>query len=64
MSLRYEQYHALKMTRDLLRDLLDPKLRPKTQKEMRERVLGCLRHYPFLEESGEPMFSKDEFTED
>jgi len=64
MSLRYEQYAALKFTRKFLSDLLTVELYPKTRKEMRERVLTCLRHFPFLFENGQPMWSKDSFTED
>lgn len=63
MSLRFEQYHSLLKTRDFLRDLLDPKRAPKTRKEMKSRVSGCLRHFPFLEKNGKPMFSNDKFSE-
>jgi len=61
MSLRYEQYRALKRSRDLLCDLLEPSRRPKTVKELRLRVACALRHFPFLEESGKPMWSQDNF---
>lgn len=61
MSIKSEQYRSLLMTRNFLRELLDPKLAPKTRKEMKSRVSRCLRHYPFLEENGKPMFSKDNF---
>jgi hypothetical protein len=61
VSLRYEQYTALRRTRQFLRDLLHPSTRPKTVKDLRARASACLRHYPFLEESGKPMFSQDEF---
>lgn len=64
MSLRYEQYYALRKTKDFLHDLLIPKNRPKTVKEMRERVFSCLRHFPPLDEDGEPYFSQDKFTKD
>jgi hypothetical protein len=62
MSLRYEQGEALKRTRDLLYDLLDPKARPKTVKEMRVRASSALRHFPMLDERGEPLWSKDSFS--
>ena len=58
MSLKNEQYWALKKARDFLRDLMDSKKRPKTVKEMKDRAYSCLRHYPFLKDDGEPMFSK------
>lgn len=64
MSLRYEQYHSLKMTKQLLVDLLFTDTRPKRISELKRRVGCCLRHYPMLEESGKPIFSQDEFTKD
>jgi hypothetical protein len=63
MSLRHEQRRALLRSRDLLCDLLDTQKRPKTVKEMRVRVLSAIRHFPFLDERGEPMWSQDEFDE-
>jgi len=62
MSLRYEQYAALRRTRQLLSDLLHPSTRPRTVKELRGRASACLRHFPFLEESGKPIFSQDNFA--
>lgn len=64
MSLRFEQYWALRKTRDFLWDLLDPRKRPKTAAEMRQRARSCSKHFPFLEESGKPIFSQDEFGPD
>ena len=61
MSLRHEQYRALKRSRDLLCDLLEPSRRPKTVKDLRLRVVSALRHFPLLTEAGEPMFSQDDF---
>lgn len=61
MSLRFEQRRALLRSRELLRDCLDPKLRPKTVKELRQRASSALRHFPFLDERGEPMWSQDDF---
>jgi hypothetical protein len=66
MSLKYEQYNSLKMTRDFLRLVMQSK-KPKSIMEWNEfkvTAAGCLRHYPFLKEDGEPMFSKDNFTKD
>jgi hypothetical protein len=57
MSIRKEQYQALLRTEELLRDLVNPKKRPKTQKEMRDRVSRCLKHFPRLTDEGEPIFS-------
>jgi hypothetical protein len=63
MSLRFEQRRALLKARQLLRDLLHPSTRPKTVKELRERAHSALRHFPFLDESGEPLWSEDQFDE-
>ena len=41
--------------------MLDPKKRPKTVQELRMRVCCAMRHFPFLDERGEPMWSQDEF---
>jgi hypothetical protein len=63
MSLRFEQYNSLKMTREFLSELIQSK-RPKTAMEWHEwcwRAASCLHHYPFLKEDGEPMFSNDDF---
>ena len=64
MSLGYEQQRALLQSQELLLDLLDRRRTPRVPKEVRERAYRCLRHFPFLDgETGEPMFSHDEFTE-
>jgi len=63
MSLRHEQYRSLKITREFLRDLLDTHKRPKTVKELKNRVYLCLKNYPFLQENGRPIWSRDDFTE-
>jgi len=59
MSLKYEQYRALKITRDFLRDIIAKPRQP--QKVLKQRASSCLRHYPFLKSNGEPMFSADDF---
>lgn len=61
MSLRSEQYYALHKTREFLRDLMYTKTRPKTVKELKDRAYSCLKHFPFLKENGEPIFSQDNF---
>jgi hypothetical protein len=61
MSLRFEQRNALLKARQLLRDLLHPSTRPKTVRELRQRASCALRHFPFLDERGEPMWSQDDF---
>ena len=63
MSLRYEQYDSLRKTKEFLRELLASKKRW-TKKELREKAYSCLRHYPCLHDTGQPIFSRDEFTED
>jgi len=64
MSLRYEQYRSLELTKEFMYDLLTVDKYPKTKKEMQKRVLQCLRHFPFLLENGQPRWSEDEFTTD
>lgn len=64
MSLRYEEYRALRKSRDLLGDLLNPQRRPKTIGELKRRASEALHHFPFLDERGSPMFSDDNFTEE
>lgn len=59
MSLRHEQYNALKRTREFLYDIMSPGTRPKTVKEFKVRASSCLKHFPALKENGEPMFSHD-----
>lgn len=64
MSLRAEQYNALARTREFMRDLLTAEGRPKTIKEMKERVWRCLKHFPPLTADGKPLFSRDPFGPD
>jgi hypothetical protein len=63
MSLRYEQYWALKRTRDFMRTILAGE-QPKTKTEMREEAYRCIKHFPPLNEHGKPWWSHDEFTAD
>jgi hypothetical protein len=41
--------------------MLDPNRRPKTVKELRMRVCCAMRHFPLLDERGEPIWSQDDF---
>ena len=61
MSLKFEQRKSLIKVRALLYDLLNPQQRPKTVKELRQRVSSAVRHFPPLDERGEPLWSQDEF---
>ena len=63
MSLKHEQHRALRLSRDFLQDLLQPAKTKRVPKEIRRRAYLCLRHYPLLKETGEPMFSRDCFDE-
>jgi len=63
MSLRYEQYSALLKSKEFLLDLLYPNKRPKTIKELKQRSLDCLRHFPPLDEQGKPILSNDSFMD-
>lgn len=64
MSLRYEQYHSLKATKEFLSDLLTVEGYPQTKAEMRGRASYCLRHFPMLDKNGKPIFSNDRFTKE
>jgi hypothetical protein len=64
MSLRAEQYYALRKTQAFLRDLLYKETRPKKAGELKERAYSCLRHFPYLDDNGKPMFSLDDFGPD
>jgi len=57
MSLKYEQYRALKKTRAFLHDLIIGGY----PKELRDRAYTCARHFPVLAKNGEPIFSRDDF---
>jgi len=61
ISLKYEQYNSLVKTQKFLRDLLFTETRPKKVSELKARAYSCLRHFPHLKETGEPMFSMDDF---
>ena len=64
MSLRREQYWALKKTQAFLRDLLFTDTRPKKVSELKDRAYRCLKHFPHLDNDGKPIFSKDDFGHD
>ena len=75
MSLRYEQYAAVKRTHDYVHECfirwcwVRDKIwwcRP-LRKWAQTHVLNayrCLRHFPLLHDSGKPIWSQDNFTED
>lgn len=54
MSTRSEQFKSLL----LIRDLLEKRLLLTEDKELRSEIYRCLRHFPPLKETGEPMFGK------
>jgi len=64
MSLRFEQYNSLKMTRRFLHEIIMELRSPVSIMELRERALRCLRHFPALDDQGQPYWSQDEFTKD
>jgi hypothetical protein len=61
MSLRYEQFWALKRSRDFLRLLMTP-ARPRAAQAIRREAAACLRHFPMLTSTGRPVFSEDDLT--
>jgi hypothetical protein len=50
MTLPDERYRALISGLDLLRDLASPQRTPRVPKEIRQRAVSVLRHYPSLYE--------------
>jgi hypothetical protein len=46
MTLPDERYRAVRSAEQLLKDLCDPRKTPRVPREVRQRALGCLRHYP------------------
>lgn len=46
MTLPDERYRAVRIARELMYALLNPKQTPKVPKEVRRRASRCLRHYP------------------
>lgn len=46
MTLPDERYRAIMYARHLCEDLLDPSKTPRVPKQIRQRALGVLRHFP------------------
>lgn len=46
MTLPHERLNALKITREFLRDLLNPKKIPRLTREVRRTAYYCLKHFP------------------
>ena len=67
MSLKYEQYRSLHRTHQFMRDILTMRVTDfrKMGKdgfdEWRIDAYYCIKHYPFLDKRGCPMFSKDDY---
>lgn len=59
MSLKSEQCRALKYTREFMLDLINPSFSLRRAKDIRKRASQCLRHFPFLDENGCPMWGGD-----
>jgi hypothetical protein len=58
MSLRYEQHRALRLSRDLLTGIANGTVK-RIQKAVRTQARLALRHFPFLTDENEPIFSRD-----
>lgn len=58
MSLKNEQYNSLKMTHEFLMKILLIKSKNLRLSDMKEEASRCLRHYPFLDQNGKPIFSR------
>ena len=46
MTLPFEKFNSIRLTREFLYKLLDPKKTPKVPKKVRSEVYSCLRHFP------------------
>ena len=46
MTLARERENSIRLTREFLRDLLDPKKTPRVPKAIRRMAYYCLKHYP------------------
>lgn len=69
MSLRYEQYRALKRSESVLSRIAyqwdtSEELPLEERESIQEAARGALRHFPYLDAEGEPYWSQDEFTKD
>jgi hypothetical protein len=64
MSLRYEQYRSLLLTKRLLAAILVNPHSHWTATDLKERASQALKHFPPLTENGEPQWSKDRLTQD
>ena len=47
MTTTEEKVRSIKLTREFLRDLTDPKETPRVPKPIRERALRLMKHYPW-----------------
>lgn len=46
MTIPYERLQAVAKTEQFLLELIDPNKTPRIPKDIRQRALYCLRHYP------------------
>ncbi len=46
MTLPDERYRAVRLATELLLDICDPQKTPRVPREIRERAVGVLRHFP------------------
>jgi hypothetical protein len=59
MSRRREQRRSLLYSREFFRWLLENNTRW-TKEQLRQEAYHCLRHFPYLQANGEPLWSQDE----
>jgi hypothetical protein len=46
MTLPYERYRAVRITREFLADLLDSAKTPRVPRSVRQTAARCLKHFP------------------
>jgi hypothetical protein len=62
MSLRYEQYSSLSRTKKFLIDVSLMQTKSKKLEKLKKEASSCLKHFPALSNTGIPIWSNDNFT--
>jgi hypothetical protein len=62
MSLRYEQYSSLSRTKKFLIDVSLMQTKSKKLEKLKKEASRCLKHFPTLSNTGIPIWSNDNFT--
>lgn len=63
MTTLNESYNALKKSKGFLTQILLKPFNTWTAKTIKEEASNCLKHYPFLNEEGKPLWHDDELED-